>query len=403
MENPSPSNIPTPGGGRGGQGHLRRTDFVWTIYLLLGLFSFAISMIGPMVPYLRDETGMSYTLAGLHQSSFALGMIAMGLFGGRLVSRNSIQKSLWGGMVLMVTGLGVMVLGRGPFFSLAGVFIMSLGGTLSLSAIQTCFAIEPRPVRRQFIMEANVVASIMTMLVPLVLLAGSATILGWRIVLPVMALCLFGIASFGVTATGRRLRVQHDDLQTSSGKLGPAYWRIWLVMFLGVSVEWAIGFWCMTYLLGLPGNSRETAAVGTMILGLSSVLGRFTASRISNRISERRLLYAVLVIIALGFPAYWLRAGVVSAFAGLALCGFASANLYPLGFSMAIGAAPNNPARASSVAPVASGTAVGLAPLLLGRLADATDMRLALLYVPIGMVAMLAVLIADKAIETSRN
>jgi fucose permease len=394
---------PTPSGEQGRQEQLRRTSFVWTIYMLLGLFSFAISMIGPMVPYLQDETGMSYTLAGLHQSSFALGMITMGLFGGRLVSRNSIQKSLWGGMVLMVTGLSVMVSGRGPFFSLSGVFVMSLGGTLSLSAIQTCFAIEPRPVRRQFIMEANVVASIMTMLVPLVLLAGSVTFLGWRIVLPVMVLCLFGIASFGVTATGRRLRVHHDGLQTNSGKLKAAYWRIWLVMFLGVSVEWAIGFWCMTYLLGLPGNSRETAAVGTMILGLSSVLGRFAASRISNRISERRMLYAVLIIIALGFPAYWLRAGVASAFAGLALCGFASANLYPLGFSMAIGAAPNNPARASSMAPVASGVAVGLAPLLLGRLADATDMSLALLYVPIGMAAMLAVLLVDKALGTGRQ
>lgn len=389
---------PTPG-----QEYLHRTSFVWTIYLLLGLFSFAISMIGPMVPYLQDETGMSYTLAGLHQSSFALGMVVMGLFGGRLVSRNNIQKSLWGGMVLMISGLSVMVLGKGPFFSLPGVFIMSLGGTLSLSAIQTCFAIEPRQVRRQFIMEANVVASIMSMLVPLVLLAGSATILGWRIVLPVLVLCLLGIASFGVPATGRRLRVQHDSLQTNSGKLGPAYWRIWLVMFLGVSVEWAIGFWCMTYLLGLPGNSRETAAIGTMILGLSSVLGRFAASRISNQISERRLLYMVLILIAAGFPAYWLRAGVFSAFAGLALCGFAGANLYPLGFSMAIGAAPNNPARASSMAPVASGIAVGLAPLLLGRLADATDMRLALLYVPFGMAAMLAVLLVDKALGTVRN
>lgn len=403
MGSPSPLAVPPASGGTLVHGALRRTTFVWTIYLLLGLFSFAISMIGPMVPYLQDETGMSYTLAGLHQSSFAFGMVVMGLFGGQLVSMNSIQKGLWGGMAVMVTGLGVMVFGRGPFFSLAGVFIMSLGGTLSLSAIQTCFAIEPQPVRRQFIMEANVVASIMTMLVPLALLAGSATILGWRIVLPVLAVCLLGIASFGVTATGRKLRVQHEGLQSNSGKLGPAYWRIWLMMFLGVSVEWAIGFWCMTYLLGLPGNSRETAAVGTMILGLSSVLGRFAASRISNRISERHMLYAALGIIALGFPAYWLRAGIASAFAGLALCGFAGANLYPLGFSMAIGSAPNNPARASSLAPVASGSAVGLAPLLLGRLADATDVSLALLYVPIGMAAMLAVLLVDKALQRDRK
>ena len=403
MKDSSPSPASMASGGIISRSHLQRTSFVWAIYLLLGLFSFAITMIGPMVPYLQDETGMSYTLAGLHQSSFAIGMVVMGLFGGRLVSRNSIQKSLWGGMLGLISGLGLMVLGRGPIFSLIGVFIMSLGATLSLSAIQTCFAIEPRAVRRQFIMEANVIASIMTMLVPLVLLAGSATFMGWRIVLPVMVLSLLGTASFGVSATGRRLRVHHEGFQANTGKLSPAYWRIWLIMFLGVSVEWAISFWCMTYLLGLPGNSRETAAIGTMILGLSSVLGRYAASRIGNHISERRMLYAILVIISFGFPAYWLRAGVVSAFIGLALCGFAGANLYPLGFSMAIGAAPNNPAKASSMAPVASGLAVGLAPLLLGRFADATTMSLALLYVPLGMAAMFAMLLVDKAFETPKN
>lgn len=88
--------------GKEAQGPLRRTAFVWTLYLLLGLFSFAISMIGPMVPYLQDETGMSYTLAGLHQSVFASGMVLMGLFGGRLMSRNSIQKGLWGGMIAVL-------------------------------------------------------------------------------------------------------------------------------------------------------------------------------------------------------------------------------------------------------------------------------------------------------------
>jgi hypothetical protein len=55
------------------------------------------------------------------------------------------------------------------------------------------------------------------------------------------------------------------------------------------------------------------------------------------------------------------------------------------------------------MAPVASGAAVGLAPLLLGRLADATTMSLALLYVPIGMAAMLTVLLADRALERSRK
>ena len=38
----------------GGEDRIRRTPFIWALYLVLGLFSFMLSMIGPMVPYLRD-------------------------------------------------------------------------------------------------------------------------------------------------------------------------------------------------------------------------------------------------------------------------------------------------------------------------------------------------------------
>jgi hypothetical protein len=46
--------------------------------------------------------------------------------------------------------------------------------------------------------------------------------------------------------------------------------------------------------------------------------------------------------------------------------------------------------------PIASGSAIGLAPFLLGRLADLADLRLALWYIPLGVLVMLAILIVDS-------
>lgn len=386
-----------------GANGLVRTPFIWALYLLLGLFSFMLSMIGPMVPYLQDEFRMDYTLAGLHQSAFALGMVTMGFAGSSIIKRVGIVKSLWGGMVDMLAGLLIMVLAKGPVMTLGGVFIMSLGGTVALAAIQTALANGPAAHRGKLIMEANVMAAALTMLVPLVLLAGARSVLGWRIVFPAMLVSLLAVASFGLPATKKHQGSRDEKADAGGGRLGAAYWRMWLVVFFGVSVEWAISFWCMTYLLGLPGHSRSLAAAGTVLLGLSAVAGRFVSSRISHKVSEDRLLLIMMAVVILGFPLYWLRASVPMAFLGLALCGFGSSNFYPLGFSIALGHAPGNAAKASSLVPVASGSAIGLAPFLLGRLADLTDMRIALWYIPIGVGIILAITMADKVMHSKKR
>ena len=394
MESNINSNTATPESSD--PGRFVRTPFIWTLYILLGLFSFMLTMIGPMVPYLRDEFAMSYSLAGLHQSAFALGMVSMGLLGSPIIKRFGITRSLWGGMADMLLGLLIMVLARGSAMTLGGVFVMSLGGTIALATIQTALASAPQAHRGKAIMEANVVASALTMLVPLVLLAGARWLLGWRIVFPTMLVSLFMVASFGIPATRRNQAGRDEKADAGSGTLGPAYWRMWLVVFFGVSVEWAISFWCMTYLLALPGNSRTMAAAGTVLLGLSAVAGRFASSRIGHRISGYHLMLAVMSLVLLGFPLYWLRPSVPLTMLGLVLCGIGSSNFYPLGLSLALGHAPGNAAKASSLAPVASGSAIGLAPFLLGRLADATDIRFAMLYIPVGVAIILVIMLADR-------
>jgi len=167
-------------------------------------------------------------------------------------------------------------------------------------------------------------------------------------------------------------------------------------VFLGVSVEWAVGFWCMTYLLGLPGATRELAAAGTVVLGLSAMAGRFIASRLGTRVTSERLMAVAAILTAAGFPLYWSRMSAPVAFIGLALCGLGSSNFYPLGFAVALRHARGNAAKASSYMPIASGSAIGLAPFLLGRLADLTDMRIALWYIPAALAAMGWMMIRER-------
>lgn len=376
-----------------------RTPFVWALYLILGLFSFMLSMIGPMVPYLQAEFGISYTIAGLHQSIFAFGMVGMGFFARSVIKKTGITASIWGGMAIMLIGLLIMVLAPVTAVTLSGVLIMSLGGTVSLSATQTAFANFPSAHRGKVIMEANVMASALTMLVPVVLFLGSMTFFGWRIVFLTMFLSITISASFGFGATKKYQGTRNEKEDVGGGTLGAGYWRMWIVVFLGVTVEWSISFWCMTYLLGLPGNSMALATAGTVLLGFSAVSGRFISSRINHKFSDRNLMLMVMALVLIGFPLYWLRATTILTFLGLALCGLGSSVFYPLGLSMSFHHAPGNAAKASSLMPVASGGAIGLAPFLLGSIADRFNMQIALWYVPFGIILMLIVIVIDSKLH----
>ena len=210
------------------------------------------------------------------------------------------------------------------------------------------------------------------------------------------SIILGATAFFGIPATK-----SHGDPHGAAGPqgeagLGSGYWRMWAVVFFGVSVEWAISFWCMTYLTGVPGSNRDLAATGTILLGFSMVAGRFSAGVVSSRLREKTMLLASIGFVLAGFPLYRLGLNLPLTLTGLALAGFGAANFYPVAVSMALGHAPGATARASSLIPVASGSAIGLAPFLLGRLADLTNLQSALWYIPIGTVLMLALLAGDR-------
>ena len=77
----------------------KRSGLVWTLYLLLGLFAFALTMIGPAIPYLRLEFHLDYTMAALHLSMFAVGMVVGGLLSPAILQRTGFVTGIWGGMV----------------------------------------------------------------------------------------------------------------------------------------------------------------------------------------------------------------------------------------------------------------------------------------------------------------
>lgn len=76
------------------QAAIVRDRSTWAAYLLLGYFAYLQTALGPVLPFVRAEGGLSYTATSLHGSAFALGSVLVGVSGERLHRRLGRPGSL---------------------------------------------------------------------------------------------------------------------------------------------------------------------------------------------------------------------------------------------------------------------------------------------------------------------
>jgi MFS family permease len=81
-----------------------RQRLTWATYGLAGYFAYLQTVLGPLMPMLRAERGLGYTVASLHFSAFALGNVGAGFVGDRALRRWGRRAGLWGGALGMAAG-----------------------------------------------------------------------------------------------------------------------------------------------------------------------------------------------------------------------------------------------------------------------------------------------------------
>lgn len=167
-----------------------------------------------------------------------------------------------------------------------------------------------------------------------------------------------------------------------------ALWGLGLVGFCAAVGEGAIGDWSALYLSESLGTDAGTAALGYAAFSLLMLVGRFQGDRLVQAFGSAALVRAGATVAASGL-AIGLAVGTpVAAVLGFAAVGLGLSVVVPLVYGAA-GSHPTIP-RGTAVAAVATIGYSGflLGPPLLGWLAEASSLRLAL-----GVVVLLCSLI----------
>jgi fucose permease len=375
-------------------GGLRRTTTTWAAYLLLGLFGYLETLIGPSMPFLRAKLDLNFTVASVHFAAFAIGGIAAGVTGDRVLRRWGRRRGLWGGMLGMSAGATLFALSPVVAGTLLGVLLMGYIGTLSLVTNQTILADLHGNHRTQALTESNVAASSAAILAPLAVGGFARFGPGWEVAvllgIPALALLYRRFRSAPIPAATRQAQVVDHDRD-----LPRAFWLLFAVLFMTMSVEWCIAYWGADFLDTEVGLERATAATAMSLFFGAMVAGRLAGAWLSRKFPATLLLLVALVVALCGFPFFWLGGEAWISLAGLFVAGVGVANFYPLTVSAATGVAAPMTERATSCLAISGGTALLTLPLVVGAIADLVGLQQGLGIVLALLLA--ALLLAEAA------
>ncbi|MCC2319905.1 MFS transporter [Cellulomonas xiejunii] len=407
----------------------RLTLGLYTPFVVWGwlLYSF-----NPSVPLLADELGVTAAQAGLHGTAMAVGGLAAAPLTPRAVRRFGRRATIVVALVLVAVGVTGLLLGPTLPWTLTGMFVTAVGGNVMIASTQVGVAQHAGPAASAAITEANGVGSSVGLVGPIAVGACVAAGWGWRpgvavtaVLAVVTALVISrlpatpalprssvrgGRGDAADTAPTGRADVsdaapvpsapdgpQVDGTADRSTPGGSRFSRHAAPLFLAalvaaIALENATTYWATDLVLARTdaGAGIATATTAGLVAGMSIM--RFIVGPLSLRVHPAHLLAGSFALAIAGWALLWTATDVGVALTGLVVAGFGYGAQYPLGVALLLAVSPGQGDRAQSHATLAGALAIGVAPFLLGALADAFGTHQAFLLVPV--VAATGVVVA---------
>ncbi len=379
--------------------HARGRDAVtWYAYLLLGAFTYLVSMQGNILPFLRADLDLSYRMVSLHTSALAAGMLAVGLFGERLtrwLGRGGILRL---GIAGSAVGAVFLCLAPAAWASLASCAFLGLFAAFIPTAVSALLSDIHRDQREVAMSEANAVAYAFAVAVPLI--AGLLVAAGWN-----WRLIPLAGAATGAAIVLAFMRTPVPDATCEDAAAGAhtvlpvSFWFYWLTLGLGVAVEFSVLLWAPVYLEKVVGLAAGAAATGAIAFFIAMLTGRVVGSWLV-RIADPRLLFvAVSATTLIGFAVYAATGDPAISIVGLFILGLGISLLFPLTMGLALDTAGPASDHASTRLILAPAIAVIVSPPLLGVLADSAGLGVAVTMTPALMIVALAAFVAAGHFE----
>jgi MFS family permease len=367
-------------------GGLSRGNATWLLYAVLSCMGFLLNGLGAVLVPLQKDLGVGRGQVAFYPTLFAIGLLVIGVVGGRVVGRIGRTVAFRLSIGGMLAG-GLLLASPQRALTLAGALLLGVGGALLIQLVPALLAALHPHAPAAAVGEANGLASAASVLAPLAVAGALASGLGWRagyLVAPLLTLVLVLVPAWRIPLPAAVLPA-HDAPATDGRRLlGP-----WLEVLFAVSVEFCMVFWAASAVTEWHHASDGLAPAVAALFLVGMAAGRTLAVPVTQWVPDARVLLLTCTgVAAAGFAIFWSAPVLPLAGVGLAVVGLGVALLYPTTVSRTLAAWPHAPDRAAARAALASGVAIGGAPFVLARLADLTGLRVAYLIVPLLLAAL---------------
>jgi MFS family permease len=358
----------------------------------------------PRLPEVKAELGLSNSSLGAALAGVPLGALLAGLSSAVLIRRFGSRMVATGGLVLLAAAVwGVSLAPNWP--ALAAVFLLVGALDAIVDVAQNAHGLRVQRLYQRSILNAfHGIWSIGAVAGGLIGSVAAGLEIPLVVHLGVAAAVFAGVALLG----GRWLLHGADDADrpTEAAPRGqgvrraavPTLAALGLLAVCGAFVEDAGASWSALYLRTELDTGAATAGLGFVALSVAMTIGRLTGDRVVDRFGQRAVVRAGGAVTAAGMGLALALPSVPTTLAGFALAGLGVATLIPAVYH----AADELPglAAGSGLTVINWLLRIGflLSPLLIGVLADATSLRVALLTV---VLAGLGALLLGGRLRTS--
>lgn len=359
----------------------RRDRLTIYSYVTLAAYVWGIYGLGPALLLMRDETGMSRTMASLHSTGLAVGIVGAGLLTSAAIRTFGRSGAMQWGAAGASLGLIGLATGPVPWVSVPSSVLLGFCGSIAVNALNAFFSVRHGVHAPTAIGESNALAVLAGMVAPLTMGALVAADLNWRLALFVPVV-IFGVswALRGDSSTMDAPAEQHHDV---GSRLPAAYWWGWLVMALCVAAEFAFVLWSGDIIRDQAKVSTATATSALSAISLGMVLARLTIGQLNRRFDIERVFLVSLVMPIIAWVPMWLSHSASVILVALFVIGLGLGYHFPLAMNRLLVAAPGMPDAAAARSSLASGLAISSSPFLLASLAGTVGLHTAFAMVPV--------------------
>jgi fucose permease len=355
----------------------------------------------PRFPEFKQVLDLSNSALGVAIAAGPVGALVAGLVMGSLVRRFGSARVAVAGTVLMALNLVFVGFSSSWFLLAAALAVAGMCDAVGDIAVNAHGLRVQRLYRRSILNSFHGIWSVGAVLGGLM----GAAAAGLNIPVPVH-LSAVGVATAGVAMvsyrwllTGSDAEARKEAHRASSGSTQGSRSRGSVVMLLaavgaigalGFAMEDSGGSWGAVYLAGSLGAAPLVAGLGFVSLQAFQTLGRLTGDAFVNRFGDRAVAVAGAILAGGGMAFALAVPSIPGTIVGFGCVGLGIGTLIPA----ATHAADSLPGLREGVGLTVVSMIIrvgGLAsPPIIGLIADATTLRLALAAVPLAAVAVVA-------------